>query len=46
THRPVPAEARPAADVLRLSIGLEHPDDLIADLAQAFAAIPSLALAR
>ncbi|WP_374208970.1 PLP-dependent aspartate aminotransferase family protein [Microbacterium sp. CIAB417] len=41
THRPVPAEARPGADVLRLSIGLEHPDDLIADLAQAFAAVPS-----
>ena len=32
THRPVPPEARPAADVLRLSIGLEHVDDLIADL--------------
>ena len=32
THRPVPAEARPAADVLRLSIGLEEADDLIADL--------------
>ena len=46
THRPVPAAARPAADVLRLSIGLEHPDDLIADLAQAFAAVPSLSLAR
>ncbi|MFB7249429.1 trans-sulfuration enzyme family protein [Microbacterium sp. NPDC056234] len=42
THRPVPAEARPGADVLRLSIGLEHPDDLIADLAQAFAAVPSV----
>ena len=38
THRPVPPEARPAADVLRLSIGLEDADDLIADLAQAFAA--------
>lgn len=37
THRPVPADARPDADVLRLSIGLEHVDDLIADLAQAFA---------
>ncbi len=41
THRPVPPEARPAADVLRLSIGLEDVDDLIADLAQAFAAIPA-----
>lgn len=39
THRPVPAEARPAADVLRLSIGLEDADDLIADLAQAFDAL-------
>jgi methionine-gamma-lyase len=37
THRPVPAEARPAADVLRLSIGLEDTDDLQADLAQALA---------
>lgn len=37
THRPVPADARPDADVLRLSIGLENSDDLIADLAQAFA---------
>ncbi len=43
THRPVPPEARPAADVLRLSIGLENADDLITDLAQAFAAAPSIA---
>lgn len=35
THRPVAAEARPGADILRLSIGLEHVDDLIADLEQA-----------
>jgi len=41
THRPVPPEARPAADVLRLSIGLENADDLIADLARAFAALPA-----
>ncbi|HZU93429.1 MAG TPA: PLP-dependent transferase, partial [Microbacterium sp.] len=40
-HRPVPPEARPAADVLRLSIGLENVDDLIADLARAFAALPA-----
>ena len=39
THRPVPAHARPSADVVRLSIGLEHADDLIADLAQAFARV-------
>jgi methionine-gamma-lyase len=35
THRPVAAEARPAASILRLSVGLEDPDDLIDDLAQA-----------
>ena len=35
THRPVPAEARPAADILRLSIGLEDAADLQADLDQA-----------
>ncbi len=35
THRPVAAEARPGADILRLSIGLEHIDDLMADLEQA-----------
>lgn len=37
THRPVAAEAKPNPGVLRLSIGLEHPDDLIADLTQAIA---------
>jgi methionine-gamma-lyase len=36
THRPVPPEARPAAEVLRVSIGLENVDDLIADLSRAF----------
>lgn len=35
THRPVPEHARPGADVLRLSIGLESIEDLIADLTQA-----------
>jgi methionine-gamma-lyase len=35
THRPVAPEARPAADILRLSIGLEDVADLQADLAQA-----------
>lgn len=39
THRPVPADARPDADVLRLSIGLEDAGDLIADLGQAFARV-------
>lgn len=40
THSGVPVEARNAGGVtdglVRLSIGLEHPDDLIADLDQAF----------
>lgn len=35
THRPVAPEARPHPDVLRISIGLEDPADLIADLDQA-----------
>jgi len=35
THRPVAPEARPGADVVRISIGLESVDDLIADLDQA-----------
>ncbi|HEY7717745.1 MAG TPA: PLP-dependent aspartate aminotransferase family protein [Pedococcus sp.] len=37
THRPVAPEARPGADILRLSIGLEDPADLQRDLAQALA---------
>ena len=43
THRPVPADARPDSDVLRLSIGLENADDLIADLAGAFSTLPPAA---
>ncbi|MDV6011980.1 PLP-dependent transferase [Haloechinothrix sp. LS1_15] len=35
THRPVPPEARPDGDIVRLSIGLEDVDDLHADLIQA-----------
>ncbi|WP_344779850.1 aminotransferase class I/II-fold pyridoxal phosphate-dependent enzyme [Microbacterium kribbense] len=35
THRPVPPEVRPSAEVVRLSIGIENVDDLVADLAQA-----------
>ncbi len=35
THRPVPPEARPTPDLLRLSIGLEDVADLEADLARA-----------
>lgn len=32
THRPVASEAKPGAGIVRLSIGLEHVDDLTADL--------------
>jgi len=41
THRPVAPEARPGADIVRLSIGLENVDDLLADLQQALAKAPS-----
>ncbi|MFC7790505.1 trans-sulfuration enzyme family protein [Microbacterium sp. MAHUQ-60] len=37
THRPVAAEARPGADIVRLSVGVENVDDLLADLEQALA---------
>ncbi|WP_137845566.1 PLP-dependent transferase [Microbacterium sp. 2FI] len=43
THRPVDAAAKPSAALVRLSIGLENPGDLIADLAQAFAAVTAAA---
>ncbi|MFG1837638.1 trans-sulfuration enzyme family protein [Micromonospora sp. NPDC049175] len=39
THRPVDGDAKPAAGLLRLSVGLEDPEDLRADLAQALATI-------
>ena len=42
THRPVPPEARPSPDILRLSIGLEDVGDLQADLAQALARTTTL----
>lgn len=38
THRPVAPDARPDADILRLSVGLEHVDDLVDDLDQALRA--------
>ncbi|HEY8914395.1 PLP-dependent aspartate aminotransferase family protein [Lacisediminihabitans sp.] len=38
THRPVAAEARPHAGLVRLSIGLEHVDDLTQDILDALAA--------
>lgn len=40
THRPVAAEARPDGGILRLSIGLEHADDLIDDLDRALDSLP------
>jgi methionine-gamma-lyase len=43
THADVPAEDQPRMGItpalVRLSIGVEHPDDLIADLDQALAAV-------
>ncbi len=38
THRPVQSEAKPSDALVRLSIGLEEPGDLIADLQQALEA--------
>ena len=35
THRPVAAEAKPHASVLRISVGLEDPEDLYSDLERA-----------
>ena len=39
THRPVEASARPGAGVVRISIGLEHADDLTADILAALDAV-------
>ena len=39
THRPCPPEARPGAGILRLSVGLEHPDDILRDLEKALASV-------
>ncbi len=38
THRPVEASAKPGAAIVRISIGLEHADDLTADIVAALAA--------
>lgn len=38
THRPVAAEAKPGAGVVRISIGLEHVDDIYDDIMQALKA--------
>jgi len=46
THRPVAAEAKPHADLLRISVGLEDVRDLVADFEQAFASMGALAGAR
>ena len=35
THRPVEAAAKPHANLLRISVGLEDPADIVADLVQA-----------
>ena len=37
THRPVAVEAKPGGGVLRISVGLEDPRDIIADFEQALA---------
>lgn len=42
THRPVSAEAKPGDGLVRLSVGLEHVDDLAEDL---FAALDAVRLA-
>ena len=42
THRPVAGEAKPNAAVVRLSIGLEHIDDLTDDLMAALDAAAEL----
>ncbi len=39
THRPVAAEAKPHATMLRVSIGLENPEDVLADLVGAIEAV-------
>ncbi|MDE0546232.1 PLP-dependent aspartate aminotransferase family protein [Microbacterium sp. C7(2022)] len=46
THRPVAGDAKPGAGVVRLSIGLEHVDDLWADIFQALAVIGGSDAAR
>ncbi|HET8600391.1 MAG TPA: PLP-dependent aspartate aminotransferase family protein [Segeticoccus sp.] len=43
THRPVAADARPDGGLLRLSLGLEDPSDVIADLQQALSRLPAQA---
>ena len=44
THRPVAGHAKPGAGVVRLSIGLEHVDDLTDDVLRALAAAEAVAM--
>lgn len=41
THRPVEASAKPGAGIVRISIGLEHVDDLMEDILSALDAAAS-----
>lgn len=45
THRPVAGHAKPGAGIVRLSVGLEHVDDLTEDLMQALAAADGISTA-
>jgi cystathionine beta-lyase/cystathionine gamma-synthase len=42
THRPVAGPAKPGAGIVRLSIGLEHVDDLTEDVMAALAAVDAM----
>ncbi|HYJ49283.1 MAG TPA: PLP-dependent aspartate aminotransferase family protein [Microbacterium sp.] len=44
THRPVAAAAKPGAGIVRLSIGLEHVDDLTDDVMVALAAADAVTM--
>lgn len=46
THRPVVGEAKPGAGVVRLSIGLEHVDDLADDILAALDAAEAVTSSR
>lgn len=45
THRPVAAQARPGADIVRLSIGLENIEDIASDIEQALMKARSVGIA-
>jgi cystathionine beta-lyase/cystathionine gamma-synthase len=42
THRPLAGHAKPGAGIVRLSIGLEHVDDLTDDVMRALAAVEAM----